>query len=175
MCVCVCATCLWLRWPEMAHLLHLRLSSRGLPATSLASWTHYLNDAIPHASISTHLEMDQLHHPLRHSNVSPGISPLPEHTKASNSNDGAGCTGEVGAPLPRFFSCKLVSPCKFGCFPHSCIWYGLFTCCGFNQTSELSPLEKGWLCLLVLGSSSLLAMLLLPFPLMTIIITLQQK
>lgn len=30
--------------------------------------------------------------------------------------------------------------------------------------SELSPLEKGWLWLLVLGSSSLLATLLLPFP-----------
>lgn len=41
--------------------------------------------------------------------------------------------------------------------------------------SELSPLEEGWLCLLVLGSSSLLAALLLPFPVMTIIIIVQQN
>lgn len=32
-----------------------------------------------------------------------------------------------------------------------------FTWWGFNQKSELSPLEEGWLCFLVLGSSSLLA------------------
>lgn len=42
---------------------------------SLASRAHYLNDVIPHASVSTCSKMDQLHHPLRHSNVSPGCFP----------------------------------------------------------------------------------------------------
>lgn len=113
--------------------------------------------------------MDQLHHPLRHSNVSPGISSVLQHTKASDSNGGAGCTGEVRVLLSRFFI-NLFLLVNLVVFPHSCISYSLYTCWELNQMSELSPLEEGWLCLLVLGSS-----LLLPFPVMTIIITLQQK
>lgn len=47
------------------------------------SLVNYLNDAIPHASISTHLEMEQLHHLLRHSNVSPSYLPTALAQKGS--------------------------------------------------------------------------------------------
>lgn len=103
------------------------------------------------------------------------ISPLLEHTKASNSNDGDGCTGEVRFQLSclSINLCLLVNSVVFLILASDIVFF--FTCWGFNQMSELSTLEEGWLCLLVLGSSSLLAALLLPFPVMTIIIILQQN
>lgn len=64
-------------------LTESQAEQQRLEHNSLASGTHYLNDAIPHASVSTHLEMEQLHRLLRHSNVSPSYLPAARAQKGS--------------------------------------------------------------------------------------------
>lgn len=73
LCVCVCL-CLIKVTLDRA-LTKSQAESQSLQRNSSPSWAHYRNDAIPHASISAHLEMGQLQHLLRNSNVS--LSYLP--------------------------------------------------------------------------------------------------
>lgn len=82
MCVCKCHLPL-IKVTQHCALTASQAEQQRLEHNSLASWTHYLNDAIPHASISTHLEMEQLHHLLRHSNVSPSYLPTALAQKGS--------------------------------------------------------------------------------------------
>ena len=62
--LCVYASVCKCRLPLIKVTLDCALTEyqpeqQRLEHNSLASWTHYLNDAIPHAAISTHLEMEQ--------------------------------------------------------------------------------------------------------------------
>lgn len=86
LCMYVCVFMCHLPLIKVTRDCALTASQAGkqrLEHNSLASWNHYLNDAIPHASISTHLEMEQLHHLLRHSNVSPSYLPTALAQKGS--------------------------------------------------------------------------------------------
>ena len=95
-CVCKCNLSL-IKVTQDCALTGSQAEQQRLEHNSLASWTHYLNDAIPHASISTHLEMEQLQHLLRHSNVSPAIYLLLEHKRVAWIK----CDSADSFPLPN--------------------------------------------------------------------------